>query len=48
MLSSPPYTNTAKIHLHVEQLSLKTDRRLAESYITKFVKKDPHGVKEEK
>ena len=30
MLSSSPSMNTSKIHLHVEQLSLKTNWRLAE------------------
>ena len=41
--------NTSKIHLHVEQFSLKINWRLAERHLsTKAVKKDPHGSQEGK
>ena len=37
--------NISKIHLHVEQLSLKTNRRLAERLLySQGYKKDPHRI----
>ena len=43
-LTSPK--NTLKMDLHVEQFSLKTNRRRAERlHCDQDCKKDPHGIK---
>lgn len=43
MQNSPPPTNTLKIYLHIEQFSLKTNRRQAKRILySQGCKKDPH------
>lgn len=46
MQNSPLRKNTAKIHLHLEKFSLKTNWRLAEILLyNQGCKKEPHGRK---
>ena len=47
--SSPPPTNTLKIHLHVEDFSLKTNQRLAKRLLGhQGYKKDPYVTGKER
>ena len=43
MWSSPPPTDTSKVHLHVEEFSQKTNWKLAEDLLyNESFKKDSH------
>lgn len=47
--SSPPLTNTLKIHLHMEDFSLKTNQRMAKRLLGhQGCKKDPHVTGQER